>query len=237
MKNLIYIFVGVALTTLSYLVCLWAGVDIQFNWLEFMAVSTSYTCTILFALQKRIAYFYGVISTFFLCVFFGLQGVFALAIFNGILVASLIYGYFRWGPDGNPIPVTRIDNIKSLSGYALFFCVVAAGFYLIVGGTLNIDFILSPKIEMILALQIDPLLVSKIDLLLASGSAMAQLMLDNKKIENWLVWIVINIFSIGFFINQGFFLLAIQFAMFLLNAIVAFVHWKKDLKGEIKCKA
>lgn len=213
MKNLVFIFVGVALTALSYLICLWAGVDIQFNWLEFMAVATSYTCTILFALQKRIAYFYGVISTFFLCIFFGLQGVFALAIFNGILVVSLIYGYFRWGPDGNPIPVTRIDNIKSLSGYVLFFFAVAFGFLLIVGGG------------------------SKIDLLLASGSAMAQLMLDNKKIENWLVWIVINVFSIVFFINQGFFLLAIQFAMFLLNAIVAFVHWKKDLKGEYKCKA
>lgn len=213
MKNLVYIFVGVALTTLSYLICLWSGIDIQFNWLEFMAVSTSYTCTILFTLQKRIAYFYGVISTFFLCVFFAMQGVFALAIFNGILVVSLIYGYFRWGPDGNPIPVTRIDNIKSLSGYALFFLAVAAGFYLIVGGG------------------------SRIDLLLASGSAMAQLMLDNKKIENWLVWIIINIFSIAFFINQGFILLAIQFAMFLVNAIVAFIRWKKDLKGEYKCKA
>lgn len=207
MKNLVYIFVGVALTTLSYLVCLWVGVDIQFNWLEFMAVSTSYTCTILFTLQKRIAYFYGVISTFFLCVFFGLQGVFALAIFNGILVASLIYGYFRWGPDGNPIPVSRIDNIKSLAGYALFFCVVAAGFYLIVGGG------------------------SRIDLLLASGSATAQLALDQKKIETWFMWIVINVFSVWFFLQSGFVLLAIQFGMFLINAIAALLFWYRSMNN------
>lgn len=209
MKNLLYIFVGIALTTISYLTCLLLGVNIQFNWIEFLAVSASYTCTILFVLQKRIAYLYGIISTFFLCILFTLQGVFALAIFNGILVGSLIYGYFRWGPDGNPIPVTRIDNIKSLAGYILFFLVVAAGFYLIVEGG------------------------SRIDLLLASGSAMAQLMLDNKKIENWLVWIVVNVFSIAFFINQGLFLLAIQFIMFLANAVVAYIRWNKDLKGGI----
>ena len=213
MKNLFYIFVGVALTTLSYLICLMLGIDIQFNWLEFVAVSTSYTCTILFTLQKRIAYFYGVISTFFLCVLFASQGVFALAIFNGILVVSLIYGYFRWGPDGNPLPVTRIDNFKSLAGYALFFLVVAAGFYLIVGGG------------------------SRIDLLLAAGSATAQLALDQKKIENWLMWIVINVFSIVFFMEQGMFLLAIQFIMFLVNAIVAFIRWNKEIKGLNKCKA
>ncbi len=208
--NIMFIGLGFALTAISYLVCLVFGIPIVFNWLEFLAVATSYSCTILFMLQKRVAYFYGIISTFFLCVFFATQGVFALALFNGILVVSLIYGYWRWGPDGRPIPVTRINGVKSMGGYLLFFVIVACAFAFIVG------------------------MGSRLDLLLAAGSAMAQLMLDNKKIENWYVWIVVNVFSIMFFITQGFWLLAIQFAMFLVNAIVAIFKWRKDIvKGEV----
>ena len=206
--NIKFILLGFFLTALSFLLCVLLGIPITLNWIEFIAVATSYTCTILFMLQKRVAYVYGVVSTFFLCLFFFTQGIFALAIFNGILVVSLIYGYWRWGPDGKPIPVTRIDSAKSFGGYALFFLIVGALFMLIVGGG------------------------SKMDLGLAAASATAQLMLDNKKIENWIVWIFINVFSIIFFINAGFYLLAVQFAFFLINALVALYRWREDLKAE-----
>ena len=204
--NLKFIALGFALTGFSYLVCMFIGIPIVFNWLEFLAVATSYSCTILFMLQKRVAYFYGIVSTFFLCVFFWSQGVLALAIFNGILVFSLIYGYWRWGPDGRPISVTHINNGKTLSGYLLFFVIVACLFAAMVG------------------------LGSKMDLFLAAGSATAQLALDQKKIETWYMWIVINIISIPFFIKQGFILVGIQFAMFLINAVVAIFVWSKSMK-------
>lgn len=205
--NIELIVVGLVLTILSFFLCTMLGFPMPpFNGLEFAAVATSYTCTIMFAMQKRAAYFYGVISTFLLCLLFASQAIYALAIFNGILVISLIYGYWRWGPDGKPIPVTRIRDPKSIAGYLGFFGLIAAFFYLIVGGG------------------------SKVDIFLASGSATAQLMLDNKKIENWLVWIVLNVFSVFFFIKVGLWLVAIQFALFLLNAIVAYFFWNKDVK-------
>lgn len=208
MENVKFIGLGIALTALSYGICLIFGIPFTFNWLEFLAVATSYSCTILFMLQKRVAYFYGIISTFFLCLFFYSVSLPALALFNGILVVSLLYGWWRWGPDGKPIPVTRIDNVKSWLGYGSFFILVGSLFAAIIG------------------------VGSKMDLTLAAGSATAQLMLDNKKIETWLLWIVVNILSIAFFINQGLIIMAIQFIAFLINAVVALVRWKKDLKKE-----
>lgn len=200
------ICVGFILTVLTHYICVMLGVQLpDINMLEFVAVATSYTCTIMFAMQKRAAYFYGIISTFFLCWFFATQGIFALAIFNGVLVISLIYGYWRWGPDGRPIPVTNIKGFKSFAGYGMFTVIIAGLFLLLVGAS------------------------SKIDIFLASASATAQLMLDNKKLENWLVWMVINVFSIVFFIQSGFWLLAIQFMLFLLNAIFAYFSWRKGL--------
>ena len=68
--NSIFIAIGIVLTVSSYLICMVFGLPISLNLLEFAAVSTSYTCTILFLMQKRVAYYYGVISTAFLCLFF-----------------------------------------------------------------------------------------------------------------------------------------------------------------------
>lgn len=207
--NILMIGMGFTLTGLSYLLATAFGVAVDLNWLEIIAVATSYSCTILFMLQKRAAYFYGIISTFFLCLLFFTQGMMALSLFNGILVLSLIYGWFRWGPDGKPLPVTLMKDVKSYAGYAFFFLAVCGLFRVVVGEG------------------------STLDLMLAAGSATAQLMLDNKRIENWLVWIAINVFSIGFFLQEGLILLAIQFMMFLVNAMVALYRWHKDLKKEV----
>lgn len=209
------IALGIGLAGLSYLIAVAFGVEIVFNWLEFVAVATSYTCTILFCLQTRSAYAYGIISTFFLCWFFKSEGVMALATFNGILVLSLIYGYFRWGPDGNPIPVTRIETWKAWGYYFLFFLAIAVGFYSIVGFT-------NP----------DSIWLSLTDIMLAAASAVAQWQLDRKKISNWYIWIVINVFSIPYFFYQGYILLGIQFIFFLANAVVALYKWKETMKEQ-----
>lgn len=208
--NILMIGMGFTLTGLSYLLATAFGVPVDLNWLEIIAVATSYSCTILFMLQKRAAYFYGIVSTFFLCLLFFTQGMMALSLFNGILVLSLVYGWFRWGPDGKPLAVSWVKTEwKAYAGYMLFFLAVCGLFRMIVGEG------------------------STLDLTLAAGSATAQLMLDNKRIENWLVWIVINVFSIGFFLQEGLILLAIQFMMFLVNAMVALYRWHKDLKKEV----
>lgn len=200
--NLILIIAGICITALSYLIVCFFGVPITFNWIEFVAVATSYTCTILFLLQKRISYLYGVISTGFLCALFISQNLMSLAIFNGALVLSLVYGYFRWGPDGKPIQVSKTSN-KSWANYILYFVTIFLTFYGLIGGML-------------------------VDNFLASASAMAQLMLDNKKIENWFIWIIVNIISIVLFWQQGMYLLMIQFIFFLINAIFALYFWKVE---------
>ena len=214
--NILMIAVGIALTAVSYLIAIAFGVQfepnitslfgfqIELGLLEAIAVATSYSCTILFMLQKRVAYYYGIVSTFFLCLFYFAGGASALAIFNGILVISLLYGLYRWGPDGKKsLPVSKIEGVKSWAGYFAFFGIVVGAFAALVGTS------------------------SKMDIGLASGSATAQIMLDNKKYPTWIVWIIVNVFSIVYFIKMGWFLMAIQFVFFLLNAIFALYVWKK----------
>lgn len=204
------LFVGLFLTAVSIFIPTLFGVDVKINQWEIAAAVTSYACTILFMLQMRVGYLVGVASTALWCIFFASIGMMALSIFNGVLVLSLIYGFFRWGADSTSLPVSRVDTLKSFLNYSLFAITVGIGFAVVVG------------------------VASPIDLVLASLSATAQLMLDNKKIENWMVWIIVNIASIVYFAYAGFVVSAIQYVFFLSNASFALYKWNKDLPDNQK---
>lgn len=204
--------IAVVLTALSYALGLSFGWITELNWLEVFAVFTSYCCTWLCTRQSRWNYPIGVITTAAYSLLFYQWGMLALAVFNLYLVFSLIYGWFRWGPDGKTRPVTRIEP-KWYAGYG------ALGLA-ILGLFLGANMLFNPA-------GISDL--NSIDVALAVASGVAQFMLDNKKIENWTVWAGINIVSIPFFIYSGLTLVAFQYVFFLANTFIARRQWRKSM--------
>ena len=207
-KNLaIALVLGSVITAACFPFAYIMNLDFQISKLELAAVWTSYVCTILCVTQSRMNYIFGVVTTFLYSILFFQSGLNALAVFNGALVVSLIYGYWRWGPDGNPLPVTNVD---SWVGYALF-AVVVASFMTIIFKLMGAD-------------------VLVVDVLVASLSAMAQLMLDNKKRQTWIVWAVVNVFSIFLFYQQELYMVMFQYVFFLANTMFGWAAWTKTMK-------
>jgi len=60
----------------------------------------------------------------------------------------------------------------------------------------------------------------------------AQWMIAKKKIENWLLWIIVNIMYVGIYLYKGLFLYTILFAIYLLLAIMGWREWKKSLAAQ-----
>lgn len=203
---------AIVLTALSYIVGLWAGWITELNWLEVFAVATSYSCTWLCTRQSRWNYPIGVITTAAYSILFYQWGMIALAVFNLYLVFSLIYGWFRWGSDDNTRPVSRIP-LQWYPAYGGIGLAILALFLLI-------NFMFNPT-------GISGL--NPIDVGLAVASGIAQLMLDNKKLENWTIWAGINIVSIPFFLSNGLTLVAFQYIFFLINTVIGHVQWKKTM--------
>lgn len=56
-------------------------------------------------------------------------------------------------------------------------------------------------------------------------------MLTKKILENWIYWVVIDSLSIYIYVNKGFYLTAILFALYTILAIVAYVKWKVEYKN------
>ncbi len=67
------------------------------------------------------------------------------------------------------------------------------------------------------------------DAFTTSLSFTATWMLARKKLENWLIWIVVDAFSVGIYIYKQLYPTAVLFFFLTLLAIVGYIKWKKDM--------
>ena len=65
-----------------------------------------------------------------------------------------------------------------------------------------------------------------------SLSFVATWMLARKKLENWLIWIVVDAVSTGIYINKELYPTAVLFTFLTVLAIVGFRKWKADMMSE-----
>jgi len=70
------------------------------------------------------------------------------------------------------------------------------------------------------------------DATVLAGTILAQFLLDNKKLENWFVWAIVNIFAIYTYATAGLALAALQYVFFLGNTIYGYISWKRSMNHE-----
>ena len=219
-ESLVAAFVA---TAISYVVAFRMGWATEINYLEMFAVFTSYSCTYMCVRETRWNYPMGIITTFAYSILYFQWNLFALAAFNLYLVFSLIYGFIRWENDSNTKPVSRLGfDIWSLGyvglGVGVWGLLTLSNWYF--------------KGE---------LTVTETWIVVLSG--VAQFLLDNKKIENWLVWIVVNVMSIWFYFGTSFSfetyefafsmpypIVGFQYIFFLANTLFGLTMWYRSMK-------
>lgn len=62
---------------------------------------------------------------------------------------------------------------------------------------------------------------------LTAGSLLGQVLLSRKKLENWHVWIVVDVLYVALYIYKGLMLTAILYAIFVVMAIMGLRAWSK----------
>lgn len=207
------IVIGVVLTSLSYFVGVlahWTTTH-AINWLEVFAVFTSYSSTYLCVTERRINYPIGAISSAAYSYLFWKSGLFASTVLNAYLVPTLIYGWLRWRKDANTRPVTHIKP----KWIPIYVVVAGLGY---TGAAM-----LSSRLGGHMAWT---------DSVILAGTILAQFLLDNKKLENWIVWAVVNVFAIYTYATTGLPLVAFQYVFFLANTIFGYIIWNRSRNHE-----
>jgi nicotinamide mononucleotide transporter len=202
-ESLILAFV---LTYFSYGIGQYMGWVKELNLMEIFSVFTTYSCTYMCVKQTRWNYPMGALATASLCYVFYQADLLGQAAQNALLTPWLLYGWFRWRADAITRPVTSVfsDSKVWLTGYvgltaiSYLVCLKAIEAY---GGTM------APLDTLILVLSI-----------------LAQIMLDNKKLENWYLWAVVNVIAI--YVNfEALPMVAMQFVFLLANTVWGWSDW------------
>lgn len=58
-------------------------------------------------------------------------------------------------------------------------------------------------------------------------SVIAQLLLMGRRIENWPFWLLVNSIAVPLYASRGLYLTAFLYAVYWVNAIVAWLRWRK----------
>ncbi len=59
----------------------------------------------------------------------------------------------------------------------------------------------------------------------------AQLMLNRKVIQNWMLWIVANVIYVPLYFSRGFYATSVLYLIFLALAIAGWFDWKKQMSN------
>lgn len=124
-----------------------------------------------------------------------------------VFIAVSVWGWAKWlgGKGEAPLVVTRLGR----AGRAWSLACWLAGFALLSG---------------FLATWTDTT-VPYADGFLTAGSIVGQVLLARKKLENWHVWIVVNVLYVALYLATGLVLTTILYAIFVVLAVVGLRAW------------
>ena len=126
-----------------------------------------------------------------------------------------IYGWFNWSRKNNAtknLAISRTNNKQKTIGILLFLTTIFVVF------CIYIFFDYQIKIE------------NYFDILAAGIFFTAMWYMALKKIENWILWIFGNLIVIPLYAYRELGMLSLQYIIFTILAILAYLEWKKILK-------
>lgn len=158
--------------------------------------------------QNHWAWLFAILSSaMYGVVFFGarLYGDMAL---QGVFIAVSFWGWYQWlhGNEGKALAVTALSargRVRSGAAWLLAFGVLAW----FLRSFTDTD-------------------VPDADAFLTAGSLVGQALLSRKKIENWHVWIIVDVLYVALYVHKGLMLTAVLYAMFVAMAVAGLLAWR-----------
>ena len=126
-----------------------------------------------------------------------------------------LYGWYLWSrkKDGGSRPITRTSGSEKLIGVGMFLLTIVVIYVAYKGFGYEI------KTE------------NYLDIITAGIFFTAMWYMALKKIENWTLWIIGDLIAIPIFAYRGLGMLSLQYLIFTILAIQAYLEWRKILNN------
>ncbi|MEM7368369.1 MAG: nicotinamide riboside transporter PnuC [Bacteroidota bacterium] len=178
--------------------------------LEWIAVVAGFACVLFAALEKIWTWPLGIISVgIFLVIFFHAR-LYADMTLQVFFLVSGFYGWYNWkygGKAKDDLPITD----SSLQEWVLY---LAIGFLSLLG----IGYFFDTYTDADLAYW---------DAYTTAFSLVAQILMAQKKLVNWLLWIAVDLVAIGIYFYKELYPTTILYVGYLILAISGYLVWRK----------
>lgn len=130
-------------------------------------------------------------------------------------LAMNLYGWWFWSRKSSDVPkvpvkrISKTEILLSLVGIAVFTALI--GFFLYHKTDAAFPFI---------------------DSFCTACSLVAQIFLARKVVENWLIWIFVDIIYVGVYLAKGLHLTAGMYALYIYIALLGYLAWRKEFKQQ-----
>ncbi|UQD55263.1 nicotinamide riboside transporter PnuC [Flavobacterium sp. K5-23] len=173
--------------------------------------------SVLFAKKENIlVYPTGLIATIISVYLLFTAGYLGDMMINGYFSIMSIYGWYKWNKkenDTEELPITRTNAKEKIIGVVLFLITIVVVFaiYRIFDYEIHID--------------------NYFDILASGIFFTGMWYMANKKIENWILWIIGDVIVTPLYAYRGLGMLALQYLIFTILAISAYIEWKRILNS------
>jgi len=147
------------------------------------------------------------------CLFFGAK-LYADVTLQGFFVITGFIGWYQWsgGKDKDRLPITKTKS-----------------------STLVISVMIAVLIGTAYALLLHRFTDAYApgwDTALLVGSVIGQILLMNRKIENWGFWLLVNTIAVPLFLSRGLYLTSVLYAAYWIHAIIAYRKWASEMTAQ-----
>lgn len=225
----------------EFFIAPYSDTEFIFILLEFIAAFFGIV-SVYYAKKENILVFpTGIISTALYIYLLYIWQLYGDLIINIYYTIMSIYGWYMWlkviDDKDNRIGITKstkVDYIKALFIFVFSsaFVIAVYTYYNVIDTSMNFTTTLLYIWNHITSGSVVEfrIITPYLDTFTTGAAFAAMWMMANKKLENWILWILVNIVSVPLYVIKGFGFTGVQYFVFLVLAFLGYASWLKILK-------
>ena len=178
--------------------------------LEIFGVLAGAVCVLLAAKENILTWPIGIINNVLFCVMFWRNKLYADATLQIFYIGISIYGWWRWSHAEEGSGTQKVRSTPKVVAWVLLM--ISTVGWVVIYQVLH---------------RFTDSNVPAGDSLVTVLSLTAQYMAGRKMIENWILWIVVDVISIGIYIYKHLYLTSLLSAAFIVMCVMGYQAWKQ----------
>ncbi len=195
------------------------------SWLELIGTISGIACVWLTAKEKIICWPIGIVNIVFFFILFYQVRLYSDMVLQTVFFILSFYGWYAWlNPKtkkeeniNKELKITLLSNKQRVVlGFMILVLTLILGMFMI---KIHLIF---PKIFP------EPAAAPFRDSFTTVASVTAQWIMARKKLESWILWIIIDVVAFIYYFQVGIAFVGLEYILFLGLAIKGFYEWRKE---------